>query len=86
MSVKKFISDYRVFPRCFVLVYFAVCIDIFNWFMALENPNEAQSAFVIVIAGGLVYAMKSYSTTGVQKFKIKEEFSHIDSVNINNEL
>ena len=72
MNVKKFIDDYRVFPRTFVVIYFYFAIKVFEWFMALETPNEAQAAFAMMIGGGLVYAMKSYSTTGLKKHELDE--------------
>jgi len=40
--------------------------------MFLEAPNNAQSAFVSVLAGGLVYAVKSYSDNGI-KMKMNQE-------------
>ena len=86
MTVKKFISDYRVFPRGFVILYFYFSVEIFQWYMALVYPNESQAGFVMMIGGGLVYAVRSYSTTGVQKYKIKQEYEHTDNLHIDTEL
>ena len=86
MTVKQFISDYRVFPRGFVIIYFYFSVEIFQWYMALPAPNEAQAAFVMTIGGGLVYAVKAYSTTGIEKFKIKQEYEHTDNIHIDTAL
>lgn len=76
MTVAKFISTYRVFPRLFVVTYFYYSVIVFEWFMSLPEPNEAQAAFAMMVGGGLVYAVKSYSTTGVEKLKVNSKFNN----------
>lgn len=74
MTLKEQLT-YRIFPRLYLISFFWLCVGIFDWFMALPEPNNAQSAFVSVLAGGLVYAVKSYSDNGV-KMKMNAENNH----------
>lgn len=71
MTLKQQLT-YRIFPRLYLIAFFWLCVEIFNWFMLIYEPNNAQSAFVSVLAGGLVYAVKSYSDNGI-KMKMNKE-------------
>lgn len=72
MTVLEFISKYRIFPRAFTVAFFVLTYQIFEWFMALPEPNPSQAGFVMTMAGGLVYAMKAYSDNGI-KVKMASE-------------
>lgn len=39
------ISQYRVFPRIFSVVYLWLLYDVADWYMRLEVPTSEQTAF-----------------------------------------
>lgn len=78
MTAKEFISTYRVFPRLYVVVFFAICIKVINWFIALDAPSPEQAAFTTILSTGLVALVKYYSDSGVKKHEIncKHDATH----------
>lgn len=45
------IDRWRVFPRLLITLYGFAFVRATEWFMTLEEPTNAQSAFVSVIVG-----------------------------------
>ena len=58
-EIPEMLDNWRVIPRLLIFMYAVVFYQTMNWFMLLENPNNAQAGFVSVIVGavrpGLVY-------------------------------
>ena len=50
-NLAKRLNDFRVVPRAMLFVYMLVFYQVVSWFMALPDPNNAQSAFVSVVVG-----------------------------------
>lgn len=47
----ELIDRWRIWPRMIISLYGLAFYQTTTWFMALEEPNNAQSAFVSVIVG-----------------------------------
>lgn len=45
------LDKWRAIPRILMLAYAIAFYRTTEWFMALEEPNNAQSAFVSVVVG-----------------------------------
>jgi hypothetical protein len=45
------LDAWRIVPRALILVYMIVFYQTTQWFMGLEDPNNAQAGFVSVIVG-----------------------------------
>lgn len=41
----------RIFPRIFISIYIYMFYNVTIWFMALEDPNNAQAGLVSVVVG-----------------------------------
>ena len=52
VEIPELMSNWRLVPRLLMLAYGWAFLDVINWFMALENPNNAQAGLVSV-AGSL---------------------------------
>jgi hypothetical protein len=50
-ELPKFLSNWRTVPRIMMVLYGLVFYNTMQWFMALENPNNAQAGFVSVVVG-----------------------------------
>ena len=67
----EYFSRWRLFPRAFISMYIYLLFETTTWFMALEDPNNAQAGLISVIVGagaawfGL-YVNKGRSTINVQ--------------------
>lgn len=51
MIQPKHLDSWRIVPRALILVYMIVFYQTTQWFMGLEDPNNAQAGFVSVIIG-----------------------------------
>jgi hypothetical protein len=47
----EWIDKWRIWPRMIITLYGMAFYNTTTWFMALEDPSNAQSAFVSVIVG-----------------------------------
>jgi hypothetical protein len=47
----EWIDKWRIWPRMIMTLYGLAFYNTTTWFMALEDPSNAQSAFVSVIVG-----------------------------------
>jgi len=45
------LDAWRIVPRLLILSYMLVFYQTCQWFMSLDNPNNAQAGFVSVIVG-----------------------------------
>lgn len=63
MTAKQF-DEWRVIPRLLIFAYGAFAIHVGFWFMGVDNPNGAQSAFVSVIWGASTGWFGLYVKTG----------------------
>ena len=43
VEIPELMSNWRLVPRLLMLAYGWAFLDVINWFMALENPNNATS-------------------------------------------
>ena len=50
-ELPQFLSNWRTVPRIMMVLYGLVFYNTMEWFMALENPNNAQAGFVSVVVG-----------------------------------
>jgi len=50
-ELPQFLSNWRTVPRVMMALYGLVFYNTMTWFMALENPNNAQAGFVSVVVG-----------------------------------
>ena len=50
-ELPQFLSNWRTVPRIMMVLYGIVFYNTMQWFMALENPNNAQAGFVSVVVG-----------------------------------
>ena len=46
-----YFSRWRIFPRLFISMYIYLLYEVTTWFMALPDPNIAQSGLVSVVVG-----------------------------------
>lgn len=58
------VDRWRVAPRLFVLGYGWLMWDVAHWFMALPDPNAAQSAFVSTMTGVAAAIFGFYVNSG----------------------
>ena len=42
VEIPELMSNWRLVPRLLMIAYGWAFLDVINWFMALENPNNAQ--------------------------------------------
>ena len=57
----------RLFPRAFISVYIYLLYDVTEWFMLLEDPNNAQAGFVSVVVGAGAAWFGLYTGTSKSK-------------------
>ena len=50
-ELPQFLSNWRTVPRLMMVLYGIAFYQTMTWFMALENPNNAQAGFVSVVVG-----------------------------------
>ena len=50
-ELPQFLSNWRTVPRLMMILYGFAFYEVVNWFMALENPNNAQAGLVSVVVG-----------------------------------
>jgi hypothetical protein len=55
---------WRIVPRLLLLGYGYMLYDAGTWFMALEVPNGAQSAYVSILWGAAAVVSGLYFNTG----------------------
>ena len=73
-EIPEMLDNWRVIPRLLIFMYAVVFYQTMNWFMLLENPNNAQAGFVTVIVGAGAAWFGLYVNSGSGK-KVKFETS-----------
>ena len=73
-EIPEMLDNWRVIPRLLIFMYAVVFYQTMNWFMLLENPNNAQAGFVSVIVGAGAAWFGLYVNSGTGK-KVKFETS-----------
>ena len=73
-EIPEMLDNWRVIPRLLIFMYAVVFYQTMNWFMLLENPNNAQAGFVSVIVGAGAAWFGLYVKSGSGK-KVKFETS-----------
>ena len=51
VEIPQLMSNWRLIPRLFMVLYGMAFYQTMTWFMALENPNNAQAGLVSVVVG-----------------------------------
>ena len=51
VEIPELMSNWRLVTRLLMVAYAWAFLDVINWFMALENPNNAQAGLVSVVVG-----------------------------------
>ena len=62
----------RIFPRVFISVYIYMFYQVAQWFMLLENPNNAQAGLVSVVVGAGAGWFAIYVNGKATKIKNKD--------------
>ena len=63
-EIPQFMSNWRLIPRVFMLLYGYAFYMTMQWFMALPEPNNAQAGFVSVVVGAGAAWFGLYAGTG----------------------
>ena len=77
-EIPEMLDNWRVIPRLLIFMYAVVFYQTMNWFMLLENPNNAQAGFVSVIVGAGAAWFGLYVNSGSGK-KVKFETTRTGS-------
>ena len=51
VEIPELLSNWRAVPRLMMVAYGWAFMEVITWFMALENPNNAQAGLVSVVVG-----------------------------------
>lgn len=73
-EIPETMDNWRLIPRLLIFLYAIVFYQTMNWFMLLDNPNNAQAGFVSVIVGAGAAWFGLYVNSGSGK-KVKFETS-----------
>ena len=71
-EIPETLDNWRVIPMLLIFMYAVVFYQTMNWFMLLDNPNNAQAGFVSVIVGAGAAWFGLYVNSGSGK-RIKIE-------------
>jgi len=66
------VNRWRIVPRIMILLYGYMFYHVSMWFMALPDPNAAQSAFVSVMVGAAATFFGLYVNSGSSLKELKE--------------
>jgi len=58
------LDSWRIFPRTFIVVYLIILHDVIQWFIGLDEPNNAQASLVSVVVGAGAAWFGLYVNTG----------------------
>jgi len=62
--VYKRVNQWRIIPRLMVTMYGVLFYQVAVWFMALQDPNGAQAAFVSTVVGAAAGFFGFYVKSG----------------------
>ena len=71
-ELPQFLSNWRTVPRIMMVLYGLVFYNTMQWFMALENPNNAQAGLVSVVVGAGAGWFAIYVNGKATKIKNKD--------------
>ena len=72
IEIPELMSNWRLVPRLLMVAYGWAFLDVINWFMALENPTNAQAGLVSVVVGAGAGWFAIYVNGKPSKVKNKE--------------
>ena len=72
VEIPELMSNWRLVPRLLMVAYAWAFLDVINWFMALENPNNAQAGLVSVVVGAGAGWFAIYDNGKPSKVKNKD--------------
>ena len=72
VEIPELMSNWRLVPRLLMVAYAWAFLDVINWFMALENPNNAQAGLVSVVVGAGAGWFAIYVNGKATKIKNKD--------------
>ena len=72
VEIPELMSNWRLVPRLLMIAYGWAFLDVINWFMALENPNNAQAGLVSVVVGAGAGWFAIYVNGKATKIKNKD--------------
>ena len=73
IEIPELMSNWRLVPRLLMVAYGWAFLDVINWFMALENPTNAQAGLVSVVVGAGAGWFAIYVNGKPSKVKLKEQ-------------
>lgn len=71
------LSNLRVVPRLALGLYGFMCYESYEWFTGLENPSNAQSAFVTILWSASAVWFNFY-LSATRKVRRESDFSEVD--------
>jgi len=72
VEIPELMSNWRLIPRLMMVAYGWAFYEVIQWFMALENPNNAQAGLVSVVVGAGAGWFAIYVNGKASKIKNKE--------------
>ncbi len=72
VEIPELISNWRLVPRLMMIAYAYAFMEVIQWFMALEAPNNAQAGLVSVVVGAGAGWFAIYVNGKPSKVKNKE--------------
>lgn len=63
----KTLNEWRVIPRLLVALYGVLFYTVSDWFMGLDDPTNAQAAFVSTVVGAGAAIFNFYCSTGAKE-------------------
>ena len=72
VEIPELMSNWRLVPRLLMVAYAWAFLDVINWFMALENPTNAQAGLVSVVVGAGAGWFAIYVNGKATKIKNKD--------------
>ena len=72
VEIPELISNWRLVPRLMMIAYAYAFMEVIQWFMALEAPNNAQAGLVSVVVGAGAGWFAIYVNGKATKIKNKD--------------
>ena len=77
LEIPETLDNWRVIPRLLIFMYAVVFYQTMDWFMLLDNPNNAQAGFVSVIVGAGAAWFGLYVNGKSSKVQSSKKDNHI---------
>ena len=72
VEIPELMSNWRLIPRLMMVAYGWAFYEVITWFMALDNPNNAQAGLVSVVVGAGAGWFAIYVNGKATKIKNKD--------------